>query len=293
MAIETTCPACGRSLRFPVDTVGKTRQCYHCRENLVVPPADPPAGVGDVRLQIERGVVTPAKTTFRGVVNEQFIQWTLGFGLVIGLVCFFVARGRLDPYYYGPIDFWDYAAVLGYVIVAAGIFSGGFAIVYYEYFREAVALQRSLATEIAASARRRAELHFEALRSLPPLVDAANQHLDEATHQFSENAFGPFWDSIQAAVRALDAFRQTANKAWTEHHEYRDTLMGSSHTFPLLPNYGNRLPDPLPALQRLEQIVRLGQTNFQFATIWEQRRTRDAIMVGFDTWADAVSQIAA
>lgn len=251
------------------------------------------AGLSDIRLQIERGVLSPVKTTFRDAINDQFVIGSCLWGGIIFFICTIAANARLSPFDYGPIDFWDYAAVSGYVAVAIAVFSGGIAIALFSKCGDIRAERRNDAKLIADAVRRRAESHFATLRSLAPLLDEANRHLDEATQRFEENAFGPFWDSIQEAVLTLDAFRHSANEVRGEYDEYHHTLSGYSHTFPVLPRYGDQLPNPISALQRLDQAVRLGQTNFQFATIWEQRRTREALLAGFDTWADAVSQIAA
>jgi hypothetical protein len=40
------------------------------------------------------------------------------------------------------------------------------------------------------------------------------------------------------------------------------------------------LPDPQPAAAALRSIIRVGQSNFEFASIWEQRKTREALIGG-------------
>ena len=274
---QTTCPNCYGTVEVP-DSMPFQTTDRETPPHKTLTAVDTETGastseLSNIRLQIKRGVVSPWTVESEDVYNDQFIGAAILWGLLVGGFCFAFP---------GPLC----------VIIAVAVFGVSIWKTYFWNLREVSDQRMSDATAIADSARRHAESHFAALRSVPSLVDATNQHLKEANQRYQENAFGPFWDSIQEAVRALDAFRQTSDEARLEYDGYRLKLSGHSHTFPVLPNYGDRLPDPLPALQRLEQIVRLGQTNFQFATIWEQRRTREAIMVGFDTWADAVSQIA-
>lgn len=351
--IDFRCPHCNQRLGAKKETSGGQTTCPNCKGTVKIPdtakieqvlavatvmnaPIDSTrrtsanesqtnssAGLSDIRLQIGRGVVFPANTTFRDAIKDLYVFGSCLWGFLICVFCVvavgtrlisakhdkhetlaefqirqqkFAAGVGLNNDKYVPstdLDFWDYAAVFGYVTVAIAVFSGGIAMALFLKCGEIRADRRINAERIADAVRRRAESHFAALRSLAPLLDAANRHLDEAIQRFQENAFGPFWDSIQEAVRTLDAFRHSANEVRGEYDEYHHTLSGYSHTFPVLPRYGDQLPNPISALQRLDQAVRLGQTNFQFATIWEQRRTREAVLVGFDTWADAVSQIAA
>ena len=47
----------------------------------------------------------------------------------------------------------------------------------------------------------------------------------------------------------------------------------------------------LLVLSTLRRIVRMGQTNFQFASIWEDRRTREVLIAGFRTLGEAVNKL--
>ena len=46
--------------------------------------------------------------------------------------------------------------------------------------------------------------------------------------------------------------------------------------------------DPLPVSKELRNVERMGQTNFQFANIWEHRRTRTVLLAGFTTLSEAI-----
>jgi hypothetical protein len=244
----------------------------------------------DVPLpQYRLGLVAPEKATIRDVLESKITTGTPYFELTVSGVCLIAVLAQLNPIGERPPDFRDYTAVVAYIAGAIGVIG----IAYFYKLREIANRKRNDAMALSRTIRSCARSHFAALRSLPSLIDAANQHLDMADRLFRENAFGPFWDSIQEAVRTLDAFRLTVKKVHTTRDDYRLILSACSHTFPELPNLDHQLPDPLPTLQRLEKTIHTAQTNFQFATIWEQRRTREAVLVGFNTWADAVSQISA
>lgn len=70
-------------------------------------------------------------------------------------------------------------------------------------------------------------------------------------------------------------------------------LNDREHTFPVFPVQLNTIPDPSDEIEELRRIVRLGQTNFQFANIWEHRRTREVSIAGFRTLGEAVNDLGA
>src|ERR1035438_2530325 len=71
---------------------------------------------------------------------------------------------------------------------------------------------------------------------------------------------------------------------------YRD-LRGREHDFPHFPISAGNVPDASPETNQLRRVVRMGQTNFQFANIWEHRRTRDVMIAGFRTLGDAINNL--
>jgi len=55
-------------------------------------------------------------------------------------------------------------------------------------------------------------------------------------------------------------------------------------------NSGN-LPNPSPVVNELRCVVRMEQTNFQFANTWEHGRTREVMIAGFRTLGEAVNNL--
>ncbi len=183
-----------------------------------------------------------------------------------------------------------YPAVCSLVLMSIGV--GCVALLYRLRLGEAVSRTVRIAAERTFLATRAGRQHLDTVEALPNLLDVADDRISNANREFESNAFGPFWDEIEGAVRALAAFRSNVEEAHSKYNEYERLLTDGSHTFPSLPrDYVGDVPDPLPTLRRFAEVVRLGQTNFQFATIWEHRKTREAVVTGFQTWADALAQI--
>lgn len=121
-------------------------------------------------------------------------------------------------------------------------------------------------------------------------LDEAVARLTQAQREFEQNAYAPFWDLVENAAICLNRYRKCASNASGLAANYYKKLKGREHTFPLFPQAEN-FPDPTSTLEMFHKVVRLGQTNFQFANIWEHRRTRAAIIEGFKTLGEAIDNL--
>jgi hypothetical protein len=126
---------------------------------------------------------------------------------------------------------------------------------------------------------------------LPQHLSRAANWLQQAENEYRDSAFGPFWDAVENAAQQLAAFNGKANQVSKAADKYYGGLDGRTHTFPSFPANSGNLPNPTPVLNELRRVVRMGQTNFQFANIWEHRRTREVMIAGFRTLGEAVSNL--
>jgi hypothetical protein len=278
MAIQFKCPNCTAVIRVPDDAAGTKIICWQCAAKVFVPLVSKAvASEADLRTQIDLAKIIPCAPTFNDFYDDDVgVRKALTGLLIFAVILTIVAIGTANS---GPE--WLFCAV-GW---------GFFAMMYVIFYAGCREQSRSKALSDSSDLRALARSHLSSLDVLVNLLDTANNHIDNAIRDFEANAFGPFWDSVQEAVRALDAFRCSAKSASQSHEDYHSRLVGLNHTFPALPAFVDRLPNPLPTLRRLSEIVRKGQTDFHFATIWEQRRTREALIAGFNSWAEALSQI--
>lgn len=147
------------------------------------------------------------------------------------------------------------------------------------------------AERLAAEILCLADSFLQGLESLPKLLRKAELSVKLAEDEFHANAFGPYWDAVDQAVMAFRQFHIAAANLPNKHEDYRRALIGHRHTFPILRLSNDLLPDPLPALNSLEKVVRLGQTDFRFASIWEQRTNRRVLLAGFQTFGEAIAHL--
>ncbi len=177
--------------------------------------------------------------------------------------------------------------------VASVALVGGFYVL--EYYKSIAATKRAKceaikkeADQISLVANSCLKKSTDVLARLPMHLLSAKEHLTQADGEYHSNAYGPFWSEIERAAALMARFQQDV-KALSQHAgEYHRILDGQCHNFPVFPARLDMIADPGPVLVELKRLVRLGQTNFQFATIWEQRETREVMLAGFRTLGAAI-----
>lgn len=131
----------------------------------------------------------------------------------------------------------------------------------------------------------------QAATDLPVLLKNATGWLQSAQVEYNNSAFAPFWDAVEKAAINLAAFSDKVRLLSTNSTEYYQLLKGRKHTFPEFSLIMSAPPDATPVMNEFFRVVRLGQTNFQFANIWEHRRTREVLISGFRTLGEAVNDL--
>lgn len=148
--------------------------------------------------------------------------------------------------------------------------------------------------EAKNTTRRVTTLYESSLRLMTDsrqLLRTARDSIDRAQQEYWGNAFGPFWEAVEAAARQLGDFDSVVQSLTGQTRQYHESLNGRTHNFPALESQLNSIPDPTNVIQELRRVVRLGQTNHKFAMIWEQRQTRKMLIAGFRTLDEALDNL--
>ena len=123
--------------------------------------------------------------------------------------------------------------------------------------------------------------------------------LEKVKTDLMERAFAPFWDNICGAAAELGRMEARARSMARCHKEYIE--LGAEYS--IICQDGDIVPDPfekgllnplgdrqtiadLTAAFRV--IVRTAQKDFEFASIYEHYRTREVLVEGFGSLADAI-----
>ncbi len=121
----------------------------------------------------------------------------------------------------------------------------------------------------------------------------AKTSIKNAEEEFVERAFNPFWDKIEKAVIDLGNFDLNVKKIESLSKEYsRNAAKLDSNRVPE-PFDKNTyiIPSPSALVRELGAIVRVAQKDYQFATIFNQRKTNKILTSGFSTLSEAISEV--
>lgn len=136
--------------------------------------------------------------------------------------------------------------------------------------------------------------------SLPALLQSVASGLELAEQEYKRGAFSPFWSAIETATERLGELSNTLaefNRLATNHRELARLLL-TRHN-----HQGQTFPVRLKDLQIAERgqklshgmdlLVGRAQTDFQFSTIYEQRRTNAILIAGFTSLGNAINGMTA
>lgn len=145
--------------------------------------------------------------------------------------------------------------------------------------------QKSLSIALSGHIKESAQ----AAASLSQLAGNADSWVEVAEREFAQRAFASFWDAIAAAASNLAEFNSRTHKIIAHAHQHRreaSEFEGTPQPF----HIGmDTLPDASRVAARMQRIVRKAQTDFEFAVIFEQRRTNELLFIGFNGLTDAVN----
>ncbi|HML23474.1 MAG TPA: hypothetical protein PKD09_17595 [Aggregatilinea sp.] len=128
----------------------------------------------------------------------------------------------------------------------------------------------------------------EIVSKLPSVLSRAGGSLSTAEREFSAGAFAPFWDAVEDAAYWLAKYKDYIDKLNRNAETYTRDVSQFSGMPPTFQFSVKDLPEARRTVERMSAIVRKGQTNINFATIYEQRKTNKLLMAGFSTLNDTL-----
>lgn len=168
---------------------------------------------------------------------------------------------------------------------------------YSKHLESEKATREARAAHVAAQEMAQSELsrlggqsiqHFE---EMPRSLLTAESSLDQAERDFTEGAFAPFWGSIEKTAMQLGYFDNSVRSITSNLKRYTDVeKQCDEHVqpFPLSGKSIQAMAAGNTTNDRMKALVRKAQCNFQFASIYEQRRTNTLLVAGFQNLAQAI-----
>jgi hypothetical protein len=129
---------------------------------------------------------------------------------------------------------------------------------------------------------------------MPAIIRAAENHLDKAEVDFKENAFAPFWESIEKAANTLAQYYRSIRDIDTNFLNFKEKAKyydGTPPKFPISTRAAKKMVVGKTTSIRLQTLVRQAQKNFQFSMIFEQRKTNKLLVSGFKNLNNALDEM--
>ena len=126
---------------------------------------------------------------------------------------------------------------------------------------------------------------------MPRHLMTTEELLDQAELEFQERAFAPFWDSVERAATHLGQYDENVRMITDNAQQHCDVAQryeGNVPPFPMNESSVNGVQAANPSNKRLRSVVRTAQRDFEFATIYEQRKTNQLLVAGFTNLAQAL-----
>lgn len=134
------------------------------------------------------------------------------------------------------------------------------------------------ASRLTKELRRTLEEAPAILEAITKTLSATEERLEVVEDDFRANAFGPFWDGIEEISKDLTLLHRRVTVYREQVTGYKYTLRNETHNFPDFPIELEDLPNPEAVIIKLKEMIRTGETNFQFASILEQRKSRSSML---------------
>jgi hypothetical protein len=182
------------------------------------------------------------------------------------------------------------------VAVTIGVIWGVIWLVIYQYKRHEAreATRRQHEAEQGSMHSQLVTLTSTSLttfEAMPTQLLSAEGALDRAETDFADGAFAPFWDSVENAATCIGRFDdgiRTITLSAKQHLEVTKTYEARPPQFPISSSSVRGMVVANTTTDRMRAIVRKAQCNFQFATIYEQRKTNKLLVAGFQNLAQVI-----
>ncbi len=125
---------------------------------------------------------------------------------------------------------------------------------------------------------------MDAYELLAQYLEESEKNLDQAMVDLQENAYSPFWSSIEKAAKNLADYDEGVRfikDSITNYSDLSQSYDGAVPGYPLSSKALQKLEIATGSSNKLEEIVRIAQRNIEFSKIFEQRKTNQILIAGF------------
>lgn len=129
---------------------------------------------------------------------------------------------------------------------------------------------------------------------IPGRLSGINDELNDARESFTDNLYAPFWDNIEKAMSSIDRYYDCIDELRKLVEDYTKCTSeykpkeGEVVSFPINLKIVSSF-DKITELERkMQNMIRPAQSNIDFASIYEMRRTSQILVAGFQNLSSAI-----
>ncbi|MCB0653944.1 MAG: hypothetical protein KDC85_21885 [Saprospiraceae bacterium] len=126
---------------------------------------------------------------------------------------------------------------------------------------------------------------------LPYFEASAKKSIEFAKVDFVDNALSPFWDRIEESSNFLGCYKDAVEQLIINGEIYSKILEEKKHNFPLPFPIETNISISSSILDDYNFVIRKAQTKFEFANIWEHRKTQKILIAGFSNLEQAIHRM--
>lgn len=221
-------------------------------------------------------------------------------GAVIGFVAGFIAWQIVGNVFEGGKAGWN---IFVWIILGPASALMTFGVVYaiFCYLEQKEAAERAreqahIETEKTQSdeAIALSELRKDvddAISSISPILDMAALHAANAAAELADESVGQFWDEIEGALRQLANYRNCLDVASYNSSEFRSRRLALPPSKQPAELESRHVPSAETVIDQVHRLVRQARRNPSWEQIYQQRRTNDILVQGFQNLGSALDGI--
>ncbi len=128
-------------------------------------------------------------------------------------------------------------------------------------------------------------------KGVPAQIKKANNTLEKIKLDFSENALIPFWDEVEKFVVEMDSLDESIRILSNNRNNYYEILHDTVNNLPTDYPVSSHKEEIELMITEFKAIQREAFKKFEFANLWEQRKTQKILAFGFSNLQMAIDNM--
>lgn len=130
-----------------------------------------------------------------------------------------------------------------------------------------------------------------AVEGLPKQVNQIQNTLVQIKFEFNDNALVPFWDEVENFVLQMNSFEESLKMLKKNKYIFYKVIQSTENNFPNSFPVSTDINFPEQIFSDFKFIQRQAYKRFEFANLWEQRKSQKIMAFGFSNLKGAIDNM--